>query len=345
MKYQNLFLGGVGSHYPEPTPVDRAVADGRYDPAVRRRTGQVSVAIAGERDSQPDMAVEAGAAALRHSGLRAEQFALLLHAVAGYSGLDGWNAASYLQHRVLGGHGVSFEVHQLSNGAVGAMELAAAFLAAGPSREAALITASDRFAEPVWDRWTASPGLVFGDGASAAVLTRHPGFARVLSIATANDPELEGMQRGNLAFRPNPDPAHHPVNLKARTLEFAKLIGLDEITERMATGLRRAAETAATEAGIAITDADHVLTPNFGRELLHDECLDPLGVALERTTWRWGLRTGHVGASDQFGALDHLRREGALTAGQRVLLVGVGGGFNWTCAVLEILGEPAGAGR
>jgi 3-oxoacyl-[acyl-carrier-protein] synthase-3 len=50
---------------------------------------------------------------------------------------------------------------------------------------------------------------------------------------------------------------------------------------------------------------------------------------------------GHACATDRFGALDHLGREGLLVPGQRVMLSGIGLGFNWTTAVIEILRSPA----
>lgn len=66
----------------------------------------------------------------------------------------------------------------------------------------------------------------------------------------------------------------------------------------------------------------------------------PLGIPLERMTWPWGRTVGHLGASDQFVALEHLLNVGELVPGQQVLMVGVGIGFTWCAAVLEILHLP-----
>ncbi|MER5861985.1 ketoacyl-ACP synthase III family protein [Kitasatospora sp. NPDC002040] len=342
MKYEDLYVNGVGSWYPKPVPVDHAVADGRYEAALQERTGMVSVAIAGEDDSQPEMAVRAGLQAVAQSGLADREFGLLLHATAGFNGLDGWNVGSYLQHRIIGGEGTAFEIRQLSNGAVGSIELAAGHLRGGTDRSAALITASDRFEAPVWDRWHMHPGLIFGDGASALVLSRRPGFARLVSSVTVAHPELEGMQRGSLPFTANSDPAQHPVRIIDRTRDFAaRELPLSRVVELMDAALVRTATAACAEAGIRPTDAEHVIMPNFGLEMVKRETLDPLGIALERTPWQWAVETGHVGATDQFGALDHLAHQGLLEPGQRVLMTGIGGGFNWTSVVLEIVGRPA----
>ncbi|KJY41134.1 hypothetical protein VR41_13895 [Streptomyces sp. NRRL B-1568] len=350
MNHNDLYISGIASWYPKPVPVDKAIDAGWYDEATARRTGQLSAAIAGDDDSQPEMAVRAGRLALRHAGIPAGDFALLLHATCGFSGLDGWNVASYLQHRILAGNGLSFEVRQQSNGALSAIELAAAYLKAGTDRTAAVITASDRFAEPVWDRWKVYTGLVFGDGASAAVISRTPGFARVVSVVTESRPELEGAQRGALPFTPNPDPrdtAAYPVSLIERMKSFAAHTdfpsggrGLSEVFRRMNAALIDSVTTAAAEAGIRPADADHIIFPNFGRTMLQQEVLDPLGLDIDQTLWRWGREIGHTGATDQFGALDHLVRTGALEPGQRVLMTGIGLGFNWTTVALEILERP-----
>ncbi len=340
MRYDDLYISGAGSWYPESISVDDAVADGRYSATVRSRTGQRRVTIAGPDDASPDMAVRAGISALGRAGCDPAEVSLLLHAVATYNGMDGWNCASYLQHRILAGHGVSFELRQLSNGAVGAIELAAAYLRAGGGAGSALITTADQFALPAWNRWEASPGLVFGDGASALLLSRDSGFARVVSSVSICDPELEGMQRGTRPFRSFADPDFLPSSIVERTKEFAATISIEEAVGRMAVGLNRAVTEAVKEAGTSVEDVAHVVLPNFGRELLHDECLVPIGADIERTTWRWGNTVGHVGAADQFGGLDHLATQGLLKPGERVMLVGVGGGFNWTCVVLEILTEP-----
>ncbi|MEU8080907.1 ketoacyl-ACP synthase III family protein [Catellatospora citrea] len=341
MRYHDLHVAATGGCFPKGIPVDEAVSDGRYAEKLWERTRQQRVAVCGDDDSAPQLAASAGAQALARWGGDPRQVSLLLHAVATRNGMDGWNAGAYLQRRLLGGGGTAFEIHQLSNGAVGAIELAAAYLAADPSRTTAVITAADQFAPPVWNRWTASPGLVFADGGSALVLSRAGGVAQVLSCASGSDAALEGMQRGIRRFRPDPLPEELPVSLRDRTSEFSEVMPLSEMADRMSAGLRAVGATAAAEAGMGLTEADHYVMPNFGFELLRDECLRPLGdVEHARTTWDWGRQIGHAGAADQFGGLNHLLETRQVAPGDRVMIVSVGGGFNWTCAVLEITDVP-----
>ncbi|MDG4864425.1 ketoacyl-ACP synthase III family protein [Streptomyces sp. T-3] len=343
MRHDDIFLAGTGAWHPKTVPVDEAIADGRYTREFQRETGQQRVAVADDpADSQPAMAIRAARTALARSGLSAERFALLLHGVATHNGLAGWNAASYIQDHVLDGHGISYEIHQLSNSAVGAVELAAAHLAAAAPGTAAMITASDRFGEGAWDRWRAAPPVfVFGDGAGAIVLNRGSGFAKVVATVSVADTGLEGMQRGAMPFSPNPQDGY-PIGFFDRVMEFSDTLeeGLDEAKRRMADLMHRAGERAFAEAGVAAADVRHVVTPALGREALYEQCLDPLGVGIDRSTWHIARELGHAGCTDQFAALDRLVEDGALDAGDRVLLAGVGGGYNCTLVVLEFTETP-----
>ncbi|MFE4973794.1 ketoacyl-ACP synthase III family protein [Kitasatospora sp. NPDC056651] len=347
MRHDNLYITGVGAWYPKPVPVEEAIEAGLYDDAARRRSGQTAATVAGDEDTQPVMAVRAGKLALRHSGLDTGEFGLLLHATGAFCGLDGWNVGSYLQHQVLDGNGLSFEVKQQSNGAMAAIELAAAFLAARPERQAAMITSSDRFVMPTWNRWRTYPGLVFGDGASAAVLSRTGGFARIASIVTESRSDLERAQRAGLEFTPYPDfddPKAYPINLIDRMQAFADEEHggrISEVFKRMNEALILSVGRASEEAGVRPEDIDHLVFPNFGRTMLRQEVLTPLGLDAARTPVEFVRETGHVGATDQFGGLEYLVRTGRLEAGRRVLLCGIGLGFNWTSAILEIDEVPA----
>ncbi|MER5889403.1 ketoacyl-ACP synthase III family protein [Streptomyces sp. NPDC001941] len=343
MLHDDIHLAGTGAWHPKTVPVDEAVADGRYTREFQRQTGQRRVAVVDDAaDTQPAMAIRAGLRAVERSGLTADRFSLLLHGVATSNGLPGWNAASYVQRHVLDGHGVSFEVHQLSNSAVGSMELACRWLTTGAPGSAALITASDRFGEGAWDRWGAAPPVfVFGDGASAAVLARGDGFARVVCTVTVADTVLEGMQRGAMPFSADPQDGY-PIGFFDRVMEFSDELddGLDEAKRRMADLMARAGERAFAEAGLTAADIRHAATPALGREALYEQCLDPLGIDIDRSTWSYAREVGHAGCTDQFAALDHLVGTGALEPGDRVLVAGLGGGYNCTLAVLEVTARP-----
>ncbi|GAA4638918.1 hypothetical protein GCM10023196_098490 [Actinoallomurus vinaceus] len=342
MRCDGLFLNGPAHRLPAPVDVAEAVADGRYDPADLAADEYASITVATD-EAPPEMAVAAARLALSRAGTPPSGIALLLHASTWFQGLDYWPTASYVHREVLGEDGryaPALDVQQMCAGAIGAIELAASYLTADASRRCALVTTADRFGGPGFDRWRADvPGLVYGDGAAAVVVGRE-GFARLLSVSTVVDTALEGMYRGDEPFATAPG---RTVDVRTRRAAFAaadarRLVG--SVRERTTAGLTEAVARTLEEAGLKLGDVARVVFPNVGLRVLRTGYAEPLGLDVARTTWDWGRRTGHIGAADQLAGLAHLAESGQVKPGDLVLLVGIGAGFAWTCAALEITARP-----
>jgi 3-oxoacyl-[acyl-carrier-protein] synthase-3 len=236
------------------------------------------------------------------------------------------------------------DVHQMSNGSLAAVELAAAYLAADPSRPAALVTVADRLAGPGFDRWRSDlHSIVYGDGAAALVLARS-GFARLLSVATISDSSLEPMYRGDQPFGPVWGHAGRPLDNRARRQAFLAQTTVADVARRTREGLTEVVDRALAEAGITRAEITWAVFPNIGLAALKSAYLRVLGLDVAATTWEFGRRTGHVGAADQLIGLSWLTECGRARPGDLVMLVGIGAGFTWTCAVAEFTEIPPGPG-
>jgi 3-oxoacyl-[acyl-carrier-protein] synthase-3 len=99
-------------------------------------------------------------------------------------------------------------------------------------------------------------------------------------------------------------------------------------------------DRALSEGDVKLADIDWFVLPSLGAGRIKAHFLDPLGIDLDRTTWPWGRHVGHLGAGDQIAGLSHLGGAGRLARGQRCLLLGVGAGFSWSAAVVEVLRWP-----
>jgi 3-oxoacyl-[acyl-carrier-protein] synthase III len=113
------------------------------------------------------------------------------------------------------------------------------------------------------------------------------------------------------------------------------------VMRRHQKGLVAAVEGATADAGVGIADVDYVVGAFTTRRQLAQRILDPLGIDIERTTWEFGRRTGHMGNSDIFAGLNYLAESGRLAEGQKILLIGEGGGYVCTTAVLEVINCPS----
>ncbi|MGC5344245.1 ketoacyl-ACP synthase III family protein [Streptomyces sp. DT24] len=334
MRWDGIYVETAAVVPGERETVAEAIAAGRYDAEEAARTRQRSVAVSRDR-SAPELAVAAGRAALARSEHRAADVRLLIHANCWYQGLDFWNTAAHIQNQVLGhGDAIAFELRQMSNGGMSALDIAAGRLAAVPATEAALVTTADRFAEPGFPRWTADRGLVFGDAGTAMVVSRRGGAFRLLATAAWSEPWLEGLHRGDEPFLLSGAQAG-PLDLVGRKKGFLRRHPSEEVTARNEAGMLTAVEDCLGQADAKMADMAVVVVPFFGARLSALQCLDPLGITPGTTLQDWGLTIGHLGAGDQPAGLARLIEEDRLVPGDRVLLVGVGAGFSWTCAVLE----------
>lgn len=335
-----LYIAGTGTWLP---PVERmvdAVADGRCDAAVARSTRMEAVTVsAGE--TPPEMAVRAAGTALDRAATEPGDIDLVLHASFYYQGFDLWAPASYVQREAVGNQCPAMEIRQVSNGGMAALDLAWAYLGADPTRTAALLTTGDRFCLPGFDRWRSDPGTVYGDGGTALVVSRHSGFARVRSIATVSAPELEGMHRGDDPAGPAPFSHRAVVDLESHKRDFLARQGVTPTIARVSTAQETVVKHTLADAGLELADVDRFVLPHLGHRRLQVSYFAKFGIDPDRTTWAWSRGVGHLGAGDPFAGLDHLVTSGELAPGDRCLLFGVGAGFSWSCAVVEMLDAPS----
>jgi 3-oxoacyl-[acyl-carrier-protein] synthase-3 len=335
--WNDIYLAATASWLPPAVSVEDALASGAYDPADAERQDSLSVTVAGPGENVADMWFRAARLALSRSGMGVDSIDLLLCAGTFGAGVDGWNAAAYVQRELGMAGGLAVEVRGSSNGGMAAIELAASFLKR-PGASAAIITAGDLFPMPYFDRWRAERFL-FGDGCAAAVLSTHGGFARLVATASTSDPSLEGMHRGDTPIGPFAPDKKYPIDLRERAKLFQDGgMCKEEIFERLSSGPRLVVRELLAQTGLTLDEIEHVIVPHFGRSITTLQCLYPLGLRdIDRTTWDFARRTGHLGPGDQFAAINHLRENGDLKNGQYVLMLGIGAGFSWSSALLEIV--------
>ncbi len=338
MAYEDLYVAGCASALPPARTAEEAVAQGQCTAGEVKRTGMRSVTVAAPGDSGPALAARAAVTALERAGCPAPAVGLVLHATLYDQGHDLWGSASYVQSLALPGEHEpcpAMEIRQVSNGGMAALELASAWLRSGAARPAALLTAGDVFGPPGFDRWHSDPGTVYADGGAALVLSRTAGFARLRSLATFSEPRLEGMHRGDHPFALPADRARQ-VDLEECKEQFLARTGRQTAIALVSGGQRRALQRALSEADAELDDITHFVLPNLGRRRLEAAYFRGLGIDPEKSTWSWASQVGHLGAGDQFAGLAHLVETKQVAAGDRVLLAGVGAGFSWSAAVVDI---------
>jgi 3-oxoacyl-[acyl-carrier-protein] synthase III len=285
------------------------------------------------------MAVAAARTALDRAGQESTKLDSIIHSSVLQPGPDGWSLPGYTLLQLGGGHASVTELRMGCSAMLTAMELAVGQMTGAQRASSVLLTAADNFG-PWIDRWKGDLFLA-SDAGSAALLSTVSGFARVRSLNSRTIPELEGMQRGDQPIF-SPEPAQRPFDLKWRRDVFLGHVmsGL-EVAFLMADAHVQVTRQTIAEAGLEIGDITKVLYHNMSHVMVKQFVLDPLGLDMERSGWEYGRTVGHMGASDQLVALEHLLLSGELKPGDHVLLCGAAAGFASASVLLEILEVPS----
>jgi 3-oxoacyl-[acyl-carrier-protein] synthase III len=338
-----LYVQALGVYLPPDRVSSDQVAElGWYG---RESPEQSLTGVHVAKDTAPaDMAVLAARNALWRSGRPPADVDYLIHAPLLWQGSETWSAMGYILRELGCGHTAAQEVHQGCNGMLAALEVAAGLLALRDDGATALITTALNANSPGIDRWrSAGPGIVVGDGASAVLLGRQPGFARVDALDSVVAPEFEQVHRGREPLH-DPDNATRPrFDVLARMTEFTVDSGyeLRAFSAHVAGVLAETMERSMADAGVGVGDLARVIFTNVEPGMTRSLVMDPLGLPMSAGTWDFGRTVGHMGASDQIVSLDNLLVTGQLSPGDRILLVGGSPGYSVASLILTILDLPS----
>ncbi|WP_344336178.1 hypothetical protein, partial [Kitasatospora putterlickiae] len=211
MRTDHLYIAGLAAQVPRLWPIADAVAAGRAGAEQALVDGWTSVSVA-DGTPAPELAAEAGRLALKRSGLRAEDVRLVLHAGTYHQGPDGWYAANYVQHHVLGTAAPAIGLDQGCTAMLDGARLAHGQLAHAPARSAVLVSAADNFGTPTLDRFTYAHGFgtgrgsILGDAGCAVLLSATAGPLRIRSLVQSSLSSWERLYRGTEELFP-PGPA------------------------------------------------------------------------------------------------------------------------------------------
>ena len=317
-----------------------AIAAGRLDEDTADDLGYTEVHTA-KGLAAPELAVRAAEIALREAGTGPEDIGFLAHAFCYYQGHDYFSPAHFIADRLCARDAVPVGVFQLSNGGAAAVQLAAAQLLADPRTESALVTTADCFGEPGFDRWRGDYGVGYGDGATALVL-RHADRSRrgdlnLLAINSATAAEFGTMMHAADRFAPAPRWIAGTVNARRNKKAYLKANGSEAFTKTQQEKLREVVINALADAGVEPDDPAlrHVLLPRVARVVLEEAYIPTLAEITPARPVDLGTNTGHLGAGDLLASAAAVAGDAMLAPGEIAVLLSVGAGFSWSCAVVQ----------
>lgn len=199
----------------------------------------------------------------------------------------------------------AFDVQAVCSGWTYAMVVANGLLHQG--METVLVIGADCM-EQITDYHDRGTGILFGNGAAAAVVQRH----------TAAQGELLGFDLGS-----------NGVHTHILYSEHGQTMHMDgkEVFRQAVTVMERSTRAALDRAGLSVSDIDHVF-PHQANLRIIEAAWKRLGFSLEQT----GLvldRTGNTSSASVPLALIDAVQRGVVADGDHLLFLGFGAGMTW----------------
>jgi 3-oxoacyl-[acyl-carrier-protein] synthase III len=311
-------LLGLGSVQPERVVTNDELA-ARVDTSdewIRARVGIESRRIADKDTLLVEMAAEAGARALKDSGVDAADIGAVIVATRTMPDVIP-NASAQIAHRIGIPAPAAFDVNTACSGFCYGVAVAADLVRGGTVRHA-LVIGAEKLSD--WLDWDdRSTCIIFADGAGATVVGAAPDAASVgvgpVAWGSAGD-QFE-------TIRINPD---------TRALHQEGQAVFRWATTQVAPVALRAIELA----GLTPADVD-VLVPHQANLRIVEAVAKRLRAKGARADMRVAddiVHSGNTSSASIPLALDHMRAQGRLRSGETVVLVGFGAGLSYAAQVV-----------
>lgn len=287
------------------------------DSWISSRTGIRERRIAGADETASTMALHASKEALEVAGIRADALDLVIAATCTADHIFP-ACASLVQDSLGAKRAAAFDVNAACSGFIYALAVGYQFIAAG-TYDNILVVGTDVYSR-ILDWQDRNTCVLFGDGAGAMVIQASDSPPGPVSFVLGND----GSGAGTI-YTPG------PCGVNDRRY-FIKMKGPE--TFRFAVNIVcRATKEVVASSGLKLSDIDLII-PHQANTRIINSAARQLGIPPEKFFMNVD-RYGNTSAASIPIALCEAVEEGQVKDGDRLVLVGFGGGLSWAAMALE----------
>lgn len=317
---------GTGKYVPERILTNKELETmvETNDEWIVTRTGIRERRIASEGQATSDLCYEAALIALSNAGITADQLDLIIVATI-TPDMSFPSTACILQEKLGAKKAAAFDLSAACSGFVYGLANASNFIATGTYKHA-LIIGADCLSK-ITDYTDRNTCILFGDGAGAVVIgevPEHRGFKSFeLGADGTGGPllKIEGGGSRNPSSQSSIDQRLHYIYMAgAEVFKFAVRI------------MGNAADEALRKAGWEKTDID-LLVPHQANMRIIQASLNRLELTDDKCMINLD-KYGNMSAASIPVALAEAVEQGRLNEGDRLVLVGFGGGLTWGASAL-----------
>ncbi|WP_221469602.1 beta-ketoacyl-ACP synthase III [Cohnella nanjingensis] len=317
---------GTGKYAPERrlTNQDLERIVDTNDEWIVSRTGIRERRIAAEHEATSDLAYEASVRALAAAGITADQLDLIIVATI-TPDMFFPSTACILQDRLGAKKAAAFDLSAACSGFIYGLANASGFIALGAYKYA-LVIGADTLSR-ITDYTDRNTCVLFGDGAGAVVIGQVPEGRGFRSF------ELGADGSGGEHLRLPGGGSRMPSSERsiAERQHFMQMNGR-EVFKFAARIMGNAADEALRKAGVAKEEID-LLIPHQANIRIIQASLERLDLPQEKCVINVD-KYGNMSAASIPLALAEAVEDGRVKEGDRIVLVGFGGGLTWGASVL-----------
>lgn len=316
---------GVGAYLPEFVVTNDMLSelvDTNHEWIVER-TGISERRISTGEDTSV-MSLKASIKALERAGVKGEDLDLI---VVGTLSPDMVipTVACLLQKELGANNAMAFDINAACSGFIYALQIANGLMETMNFKNALVIGAETLSKTVDWsDRGTC---VLFGDGAGAVVLQKGAKGRIIKSYSKGQGDKWEALTLGGFDLK-NPfvkeeKSSHKYVAMNGREVfKFATSVIVESVNKVL------------EDTGLTIDDVDYIV-PHQANLRIIDYAAKKLGYPREKFVVNLE-KTGNTSAASVPLALNDLYESGNLKPGQKVILVGFGGGLTYGASLIEI---------
>lgn len=322
---------GLGSYLPERilTNQDLEKMVDTSDEWITIRTGMKERRIAAENESSSDMAHQAGSQAMRDAGIDPKDIDLILVAT---STPDYFmpSTSALVQGKLGAVNAAAVDIQAACTGYIYGLSMVKAYIESGMYKNILLI-ASEKVSAFV-DYEDRNTCILFGDGASAAVISNEGAGLFIDSVCLGADGE-----QANLIIIPGGG-SRHPTTTDtiAQRKHYFTMEG-KEVFRHAVRRMSAAAKECLGKAGLTENQISW-LVPHQANERIIDALAKSFQIPLEKVG-KTVHKYGNTSASSIAITLEELCRENTIEPGEHLLLVAFGSGLTWGASVLRQIKE------
>ena len=325
--YKSVGVIGTGSYLPEQivTNQDLAKKVDTSDEWIVSRTGIKERRFVKDSVSTSDLAYEAGKKAIEDAGLKVEDIDLIILATLTPDMILP-STACFVQEKLKAVNAAAFDVSAACSGFLYGLTIATQMINGGVNKNVLVIGAEAM--SKVLDMNDRNTCVLFGDGAGAVVMSEVKDGHGVL--ATDLGADGTGSMALNIPAGGSRNPATK-ITVKDK-MHYLRMEG-SSVFKFAVRAMTSSSKIVIDKANLTL-DAIDYLVPHQANIRIIETSAKKMKLPMEKVKVNLD-RYGNVSAGSIPIALDEAVKEGKITEGDHVVLVGFGGGLTWGSCLIK----------